>query len=77
MELANPSVPLTSLVPNVAKKLKIGSTGDLVEVLVEEEDEEDIDRELHKVDGWLTLNEGSKEKRLDDFIPVRRNNNSH
>lgn len=70
MELVNTEVSLTSLVPDTAKKLKIAATGDLVEVLHREEVEDDIDCELHKVDGWLILNEGSKEKKLDDFIPV-------
>jgi hypothetical protein len=35
-------------------------------------EEDPIDRELHKVDGWVSLTKGdSKETKLDDFIAVR------
>lgn len=52
------------------KKLMIESGHLREEDRKEEAKEDEIDQELKKVDGWIRLNEGAKETRLDDFIAV-------
>lgn len=62
---------MASLVDSVPKKLIITASGDVVEEAKKEVLEEDaIDKELRKVDGWIRLNEGAKERKLNDFIAV-------
>lgn len=61
-------------IPDLEKqtKVSINERGEIVAEEKKEELEEDtLDQELHKVDGWIRLRTETKETKLDDFVAVR------